>query len=77
MAAGGGVSTLLFLEAWGAVTRVWVWLFTGGPGGVRTSGPRVQGLGFRATHRLQYPLIQEYFLKHIRDPTKIYGIFLY
>ena len=29
-----------------------------------------------ATQRLQYPLIKEYPLNHIRDPTIIYGIFL-
>ena len=28
------------------------------------------------TQRLQYPLIREYSLNHIRDPTITYGIFL-
>ena len=37
----------------------------------------VGGLSFHSSaQRLQYPLIKEYPLNHIRDPTIIYGIFL-
>ena len=32
----------------------------------------VEGLGFRNTQSLQNPLIKEYTLNHIRDPTMIY-----
>ena len=45
-------------------------------GSFRGSTRDQKGFKVQGTQRLQYLLIKEYTLNHMRDPTRIKGIFL-